>query len=108
MSAGKYNKKIIIKQRLVTTDAYNQAIESWSTFRSVWAELQIGQGREYYAAKRNIPTLSGLINIRFMHGIKPSMQIVYGEKIYNILAIIPKGKQLNDELELHVEEVIAK
>jgi SPP1 family predicted phage head-tail adaptor len=110
LGAGKYNKKITIQQRLVSVDDYGQWIANptWATYRAdVWAELQIGQGREYYGAKRTIPELSGLITIRYLQGVKSSMRVLFGTRIFDILSIVPKGKNLREEIEMRVKEVFA-
>jgi SPP1 family predicted phage head-tail adaptor len=106
MSAGKYRYRIQLYSKGETTDSYGQKIPQFSLYRVVWADLQIGSGREFYAVSRRIPELSGIIVIRYDANVLPNMRIVYGSQTFEILAIIPRGYALRDELELHVKEIL--
>jgi SPP1 family predicted phage head-tail adaptor len=105
MPAGKYNQVITILQKGTTTDDYGQVKPSFSTYKKAWACMQIGSGSEFFAASRRIPELSGLVLIRYDSGVLPNMRIIWGLHTYEILAVIPKGIQFKNELELHVKEI---
>jgi SPP1 family predicted phage head-tail adaptor len=108
MSAGKYNQRITIKQKGTTTDSYGQEIPTFTTYKTTWAFMQVGQGTEFFAAVRRIPELSGLITIRYDAGILPNMRVIWGNNTYEILAVIQKGQilHLKEELELHVKQIL--
>jgi SPP1 family predicted phage head-tail adaptor len=106
MPAGKYNQRITIQQKGISTDAYGQKIPAFTTFKNTWANMQIGTGREFFAASRRIPELSGLIIIRYDSGVIPNMRVVWKSNTYEILAVIPKGLQFKNELELHVKQIL--
>lgn len=92
MGAGKYNKQITFQQRLTTTDSWGETQPSWVTFRSgVWADVLMGEGKEFFAAKKSIPQLTAIVRIRPLRGLKNSMQVVMDGETYIITTIV-RGK----------------
>jgi SPP1 family predicted phage head-tail adaptor len=106
--ASRFNKKVIIQSLFKSADAYGQMkTASWTDWKEVWAEVMIEQGGEYYGAKRNIPELSGIVTIRYLRGVKSSMRINYDGRMFDIMSVIPKGRELREFIEMHVKEVFA-
>jgi SPP1 family predicted phage head-tail adaptor len=104
MNIGKLRDQIIIQQKTVTYNALNEEIQSWSTYATVWAEVMIGSGREYWGAKKLNAELDGIIKIRYNSGVTELMQVVYNSKTYQVSAP-PIQDVKKSWTELHVKKV---
>lgn len=86
MKTGNLRTKITIQNYTTTYNALNEPIKSWTDFVTVWAEVMINQGREFWGAKKLNAELSGIIKIRYNHNITELMRIPYDGKTYQIIA----------------------
>lgn len=78
--------------------------DSWQTFCQVYAELQIGNGREYFGAKKYVEELDGIIKtMQFVRGILPDMRILWQGKYYEILTV--NEMQHLNKVELKIKKV---
>ena len=101
--AGILRHRITIEQLTTTQDAYGGIIESWSTFKTVWAEISPLRGHEYWEAKQINSQIAGKIRIRYLPGVKPDMRVNFGTRYFNIEAVIsPKEKR--ELLQLYYSE----
>lgn len=105
MQSGKLNRRVTIQELLVSKDQYNADIESWVDLINVWAYIEPLRGREYWQAKQVVAEVTGRITIRYFAGIDEKMRVVYGDKTYNILAVI-NPEERNRTLQLLVKEVL--
>ena len=105
MRTGRLNRRATIKRLEVTKDEFNADIESWVDAATVWAHIEPLRGREYWQAKQVVAEVTGRITIRYLTGIDEKMRVVYGNKIYNILAVI-NPEERNRTLQLLVREVL--
>jgi SPP1 family predicted phage head-tail adaptor len=75
--------------------------DNWKTFCQVWAELQIGSGREFFGAKQINAELSGLVKtLQYIKGINPTMRVKCSRGIFDITATIDLREQNKNELHL--------
>ena len=105
MRSGKLNRRITIQKLSVAKNEYGEDIESWINFRTLWAHVEPLRGREYWQAKQVVGEVTGRITIRYLDGLDEKMQVMYGGKTYNILAVINPGEK-NRELQLLVKELL--
>ncbi len=83
MKDGAY-KQITIKRNYPTT-GYNAA-DSWQTFFTGYAYVQIGQGREYFAAKQRHADLSALAQMtQYVHRVDETMRAYIDGQAYEII-----------------------
>ena len=93
---------------------YSGVDDNWKTFFRVYAEMQIGNGRQFFAAKRDSTALDGLIRtIQFVAGITPDMKIIHpfhGTFEITVVRNFPQG--VRDEKagltyfnELHLKQI---
>jgi head-tail adaptor len=79
--------------------------DCWKTFCQVWAELQIGQGREFFGAKRINAELSGLVKtLQYIKGINSTMRVKCSRGTFEITAAIDLREQNKNEL--HLKQVV--
>jgi hypothetical protein len=84
-------------------------IDNWVDFSPWLCNLQLKTGREFWAAQKNNPELSGLAQGRYVAGVTSDMQCKYViggvARYFEIIGppIVPGEKHL--EMELHLKEV---
>jgi len=104
MMAGKLRQRITI-QKVVNTNTYGSVTKSWETYKQVWASIDPIKGKEYFLSDIDNAKVSHRIRIRYLSGMKPSMRIMYGTRVFEIETIINKEER-NIELEIMCMERI--
>lgn len=95
--------RITIEQLTTTQDVYGGIIETWSTFKTVWAEISPLRGREFWEAQQINSQIAGKILIRYVDGVTPDMRVKFGSRYFNIeAAFSPKEKR--ELLQLYYSE----
>jgi SPP1 family predicted phage head-tail adaptor len=75
--------------------------DNWKTFCQVWAELQIGSGREFFGAKQINAELSGLVKtLQYIKGVNSTMRVKCSRGVFEITATIDLREQNKNELHL--------
>ncbi|TGE31326.1 phage head closure protein [Desulfosporosinus sp. Sb-LF] len=107
MQAGQLRHKLDIETELNIRDTYGQTTHEWVVFlHGLWAAIEPLTGREYYAAQQVNAEISHRIKIRYKGGIKPKMRVKYGDRYFNILAVLDITER-HREIHLMCTEVIA-
>lgn len=87
MKAGRLNRRITIQEPTETQDDYGEAIQSWATYRTVWAEKRDLPGNEAFDADQIVAEAVTDWRIRHLSGLTRKMRISYGGDIYDIRSI---------------------
>lgn len=97
---------ITIEQNFSYSDPETAGMkDNWKTFCQVWAELQIGSGREFFGAKQINAELSGLVKtLQYIKGVNSTMRVKCSRGIFEITAAIDLRE--NNSVELHLRAVI--
>jgi len=88
MDPGKLRHKVTIQQPSATKDGYGALVENWSDVKTVNASVEPLSGRELFAAQQVHSETTTRIKMRYRAGITSKMRVVYGTRIYDILAPI--------------------
>lgn len=84
-----YNYQIVIQQKSVTADAYGERDATWTTYKTVWAELDDGGGSLTYES--DMPVYAGtktfVIRTADASGLTTKMRISYNSETYRILSL---------------------
>lgn len=100
---GQARHRIRIEVRTTSQDTAGEQFTSWSTFATVWAELQKSPGREILASAQEQGRVPTLFRIRYLAGVSPGMRVVHDTKVYDIIsAPDPDGRKA--EMLLTTEE----
>jgi len=97
--AGRYRERITIQTPTETRDSLGQAIPSWGTYATRYAEVAPFSGSERYQADTVNAEIIYEVRMRYAAGVTPKMRVLYGTQILRIARII-------DEREEHRELVI--
>ena len=105
MRSGKLKHRVTIQELSIARNDYGEDIESWVDLKTVWAYVEPLRGREYWQAKQVVGEITGRITIRYLEGLNEKMRVIYGEKTYNILAVI-NLQEKNRVMQFLVKEVL--
>lgn len=106
-SLGELRHRVVIETLALTTDGQGGSSEAWTTFATVWANIETRSRAENLFADKLRPTGTQVITIRWLDGVTPTMRVKYvndyGTRYFQI-----KGVSREDErrfyLLLDVEE----
>jgi SPP1 family predicted phage head-tail adaptor len=104
MEAGKLRHKVKLQRRVVSQDTFGGGIEVYHDIAEVWARVQPLRGEEYFKAQAITSSVSARITIRYLFGIEPIDRVLFGDREFNVHAII-NPEERNVELQLMCEEV---
>lgn len=86
MRAGRLRHRITIQSATEAQDSHGQAIDTWATYLTAWAEIAPLSGRELFAAQETHSEISTRIRLRYREGVTAKMRVLHGSTVYNILA----------------------
>jgi SPP1 family predicted phage head-tail adaptor len=88
INAGNLTDRIVIEQASETRNAVGEVTLSWSTFATVWADVQALSGREAERYGQIVGFTGHKVTIRELPGVKTAMRILYnGTRTLEIGAI---------------------
>jgi len=102
---GELRNRITLQEYTISKDSFGAETETWSDVAQVWASIEPLSGREYFAAQQINAQISTKVTIRYRAGIKPTMRVLFGNRVYGILSVINTGEK-NRELILMCKEVL--
>lgn len=105
MRAGRLRNKVAIQKVTETVDSFGSFTESWSTYSTVWAEIDPPKGREYFAAGQKQAEITTRIRIRYLSGITPKMRVLFGSRIFKINSIVDPDERHIEQILMCVEEI---
>lgn len=105
MEIGALRHRITFQKKHVTANENGFEIETWEGVKTVWAAVSHLHGREFYEAAQVQAEHTVKFIIRYAKGIEPSMEILFNEKRYNIIAI-DNIKYKNKWIEIRGQEVM--
>jgi len=88
MNPGELKHRVTIQERSVTRDTDGGESESWVDFATVWAAVEPLQGREFFAAQQTNSEVTGKVRLRYLAGVKPTMRVLFGARVFDILAAV--------------------
>lgn len=99
MNTGRMRHIVALQSKAMSTDDYGGQVETWSTFATVWAEVQPLRGRELLAAQAAQGETTVRFVLRYLATVDQADRIVWDGKIYNVRDVIDVGGMRR---ELHI------
>lgn len=93
MTVGSLRRQIIVEQRVAGSDALGQALDSWTTVCTCYADIQPQTGREILAGEAMVSSVSSVITIRYRTNVNAGMRARYAGRVFNIEAVIDLDTQ---------------
>ena len=103
MQVGRMRYRIEIQDYKSTQDAAGFETREWMTVHTVWADIAPVSGKEYMASNRETAEITNKIYIRFRSGIKSTMRIKHGDRIFEIESVL--GDKRSGMLTIMAREV---
>jgi len=99
MNAGKLKHRITIQNQVKSKNSFNEWVTDYDDWATVWAEILPATGNAYFQAKQLNATVDGVVKIRYLEGLLPTMRIKYGNRYLNIVSIVQPQES---KRELHI------
>lgn len=93
MKSGKLDRRITIQNRIETQNSFGEAVISYGTFATVWAEVLPLSGRELFTAAQTFPEAQLKVRIRYLAGVTEKHRILHDGVSYDILHIAEMGRR---------------
>lgn len=75
VAAGKRDKRIRIETPTEVTAASGAITETWSTFATIWANMEETGGTELWRAQQVNPEVNSIWKTNWIAGVRPKMRI---------------------------------
>lgn len=102
---GRMDKLITIQQWGADSpaqDAYGAPSGTWTTYAKRWAEKIDKSGREFFQGGL-VGETTCIFKVRYVDGLTSKMRISYDSEYYDIISIIPLGRQDTQEIVAKVQ-----
>jgi len=93
MRAGKLDRRVSLQTATDSQDAYGQAISTWATTYTVWADVFPMPYTEQVEGDRKTEQTLFKVRIRYQSGVIPTMRLVYNSQYYDIISINEGNRQ---------------
>jgi len=93
INAGDLTERITLQAETFTRDTYNQKIAAYTDIVTVWAQVIMSGGREFYAAQKLYAETSAVFKIRYRTETNPRMRIKWGNRYFAILGIASESRE---------------
>lgn len=105
MRFGWLKHRVTIQIPTRSQNSFKEWVESWSTWKTVWASIEPTSGKRYFEAKQANADIDGIIRIRYLTGLQPFMRIKYGSRIFQIKSIITP-REYRSEIHIYYKEAL--
>jgi SPP1 family predicted phage head-tail adaptor len=87
--SGTLRKRVQLQQRATTQDTFGSQLQSWTTIATLWADIEILNGRALMAAQAVNIEISHTITVRYQSlfydpKVVAAYRILYNNRIFNI------------------------
>jgi len=106
MRSERLRHRITIQVQSTTRDSYNQPVDTWTTFATVWANIVQKSSREFYSAQKINAEITELFVIRYLPGLLSNMRVIFDNRYFDIIGppIIPR--EIKTQMQIICKELI--
>lgn len=98
MQATSFNRYVSIERRVTGGDGF-----TWALFKRAWAKKLSGPGREIFASGQVLASTDARYMMPWTSGVDPTMRLVDGDVIWNIVQVEADDETGRDYLTLRVQ-----
>jgi len=106
LDPGELTKRMELQANAYTKGTDGAKVDAWTTLATIYAGLFPLRGREFFQSQAVQSELSHRIRIHFRRNVRPEMRMKYGNRIFDIQAII-NPEEANMYLDLMCRELPA-
>lgn len=85
ISAGELDRRVELQSYTTSTNDYNEEVQAWTTYATVWAKMEFHTSTEGEASARQYAEMGLYFTIRYRAGLEPDHQLVFEDKTYRIV-----------------------
>ncbi|SEN19091.1 phage head closure protein [Paenibacillus sp. OV219] len=104
-NAGSYRHPVTFQKQSITTNDYGEQIPQWDDVVTVKAGIYPVSGKDYISAVEVNSEITTKVNLRYVPGLSADMRIMFGTRIFTIIAII-NFQEMNKELQVMCKEFL--
>lgn len=93
INPGELTHQILIYIKSITQDSELNAIETWTYWRTIWANPIPKTGKEYYKLSAVNSEITEVFKVRYVAGITPYQRIKFKCKYFEIIDVINEGEK---------------
>lgn len=101
---GQLRHRIDLQAPTDAADSYGQPARSWSTYGTVWAQIEPAGGGEGAVANEQQITATHTITIRYLAGVSSTHRALFGARVLHFLAPPVNVDERNQWLVIQAEE----
>ena len=90
---GERDRRITILKKETTTNAFNEAVVSWSDLITVWAKVSEAQGTEGYESDQLTERRLTVFDITYRCSVTVEHRIKYNDRYYDIVSIVEPDRR---------------
>lgn len=105
MRTGPLRHRIVIQKPTRVKNAFDEWVDDWEDWATVWAAVEPLRGSRYFAAKQASSEVEGTVRMRYRDGVEPTMRIKFGERYLKIISVVNPSERRR-ELEILYKEGI--
>jgi hypothetical protein len=98
LQAGKMWTRVTIQQPSPTANEVGEPVLTWSTFATVWADVQPLSARETERYAEAVGFMSHKIWIRYLDGLTSALRVVYRNRVLEIGQITEQDRLWHQEI----------
>lgn len=98
MRGGRLDRRIVIEEATQTRDELGAIIETWATWRTIWAQVTPMTANDRFLSDALRPARTNKFRIRYLAGISEQMRITFEDRTYKITGIAEIGRREGYEL----------
>jgi len=87
MRAGALRQRLTFQKETRARNSFNEEVVTWATHVTVWGSVTPNAGKKYYEALQANAEVTGEVRIRYRSDILPTMRILHGSRVLEIVAI---------------------
>jgi SPP1 family predicted phage head-tail adaptor len=93
MRSGRLDRRLTLQRRTLIENDYGEAVETWTTLATVWAEKIPVRGSERYASMQTVAEVEERFKIRYRKGLTPLDRVVCEGITYDVLGVLEIGRR---------------
>jgi SPP1 family predicted phage head-tail adaptor len=105
MRAGDLKQRIELQIPSRSQNSMGEWIDTFATQATVWGAIEPLSGNRLFLAQQANSQIQGVVRIRYRSGVVPTMKLKFGQRYFQILAIIDRDEE-HKELQLFYKEII--
>lgn len=106
MRVGTLRCQVVFQEKTQIKSGAGQVKDSWSDVLSAWVSIQPISGKEQFLSNQKFQSTTHKIRARYSNLINNKQRILFGNRVFEIIAPPMNIFERNKELEILVEEKV--